>query len=135
MELVQKDYTIIKIYTCNLLTVNSVVSKYLKFKSRKVSTVLGNIVVVSALTRCALFHSACDLKAAQISIQCRLIREFMLFELGHNTAVTSKYICCAKEKSAINQWTRNFARFARTTTIRQCQLDLKAWTPRLNPKT
>ena len=52
-------------------------------------------MIVGALTRNALFHSVCDLKAAQINTQTSLIREFVLyeFELGHYAAEATKNIC------------------------------------------
>ena len=64
-----------------------------------VQAVVGSIVVVGALTRCALLHSAYDLKAAQMNVQCNLIRELMLykFEIDHSTAeTTKKHLLCER---------------------------------------
>ena len=62
---------------------------------------LGSVVVVGALTCCALLDSMCDLKATYMNVQCNLIWEviFYKFELGNN-AVTeaTKNICCVKSK-------------------------------------
>ena len=68
---------------------------------------VGSIVVVGAHICCALLHSVCDLKAAQMNEQRALIREFIFnkFELDHNTAEAIKSICCAKIKGAIDQRT------------------------------
>ena len=84
------------------------------------------MVVIDALTRCALLHSVYDLKAEQINGQRCLIGELMLskFELSHNTEEATKNICCAKSKRAVdhNMVTRQFKKFhsvARTSTIRQ----------------
>ena len=54
----------------------------------KVLALVGSIVVVRALTRCALLHNMCDLKATQINMQHNLIREFIFykFELSLNIA-------------------------------------------------
>ncbi len=51
--------------------------KMLENKSKDESKVLGvgSIVVVGVLTRCALLHSMCDLKAAQMNVHCGLIWE------------------------------------------------------------
>ena len=48
----------------------------------------GSIVVVGALTCCALLHSVYDLKATKVNLQGTLIREFILseFQLSHSTA-------------------------------------------------
>ena len=45
---------------------------------RKVPAVDGSIVVVGALTRCALLYPVSDLKAAQFNVQPSLNRELML---------------------------------------------------------
>ena len=57
-------------------------------KQGKVTTLISSIEVVGALTRCALIHSACDLKTTQMNIQLCLIWELMLceFKLGRNVA-------------------------------------------------
>ena len=60
-----------------------------------VPAVVGSIVAVGALTRCASLHSVSDLKAAQMNVERRLIREFRLheFELGHNATEATINIC------------------------------------------
>ena len=67
-------------------------------------TEAGSIVLVGALTRCALLHSMCDLKATQMDIQRSLIRKIMLFEfeLDQNAAEATKNICCAKGEYAVD---------------------------------
>ena len=57
--------------------------------------VIGSIVVAGALSRCALVHSVCDLKATQMNMQRSLILKFMIcvFELVHDTAEATKNIC------------------------------------------
>ena len=64
---------------------------------------VGSMVVVGALTRCALLHSVSDLKAAQMNMHRYLIREIKLyeFELGHNTTETTKNISGAKVKGPL----------------------------------
>ena len=57
----------------------------------------------------------CDLKAAQMNKQHSLIRELTVykFKLSHNTAETSKTICCAKGEDAVDhspvtRWLKKF---------------------------
>ena len=59
--------------------------------------VVGIIMVVGAMTHCALLYFLCDLKAAQMNVQHNLIRG-----LGHNTAEATKNICCAKVEGKVN---------------------------------
>ena len=56
-------------------------------------------VLDSALTRCALFYSMCDL-----NVQCSLIREIMLskFELVYNAADASKKIYYVKREDEVD---------------------------------
>ena len=77
-----------------------------QFKLWMVPTMVGSIVLGGVLTH-ALLHSICDLKAAQINVQCSLIQEFLLyeFELGHNAVKAIKNICCAKVEGAVNHTT------------------------------
>ena len=76
---------------------------------------VGSIVVVGVLTCCALLNSVCNLKGAQINIQCNLIQELMLykFKLVHNATEATKNICCAKGKGAVDHSsvTRGFKKF------------------------
>ena len=62
-------------------------------------------MVVSVLTRCALLQSVCDLKAAQMNVQCSLIQELMLdkFELGYNATEVTKKIYYAKDEGAVDR--------------------------------
>ena len=71
---------------------------------KKVATVFGSIMVLGALTHCALLHSMCYLKTARINVQCHLILELMLyeFELGHNEAESTKNICWAKGEGTVD---------------------------------
>ena len=52
----------------------------------KVPAVVASIVIVGALTLCALLHFMCDLKAKQINVQRCLIRSlcFTRSNWGHN---------------------------------------------------
>ena len=65
---------------------------------------VGSIVVVGTLTCCALLHSLCDLKEAQMNIQHSLIQELMLyvFKLGDNVIEATKNICHTKEEGAVD---------------------------------
>ena len=62
-----------------------------------------SIMVVGVLTCYALLHSMCNLKAAQMNVQCSLIQELMLYELkrGHNAIEANKNICCAKGENTV----------------------------------
>ena len=57
-----------------------------------------SILVVGSLTRCVLLHSMCNLKAAQMNMECNLICELKLYEfrMGSNAAEATKNICCVK---------------------------------------
>ena len=66
---------------------------------RMVPAVVGSIVVVGALTRCALLPSVYDLKASHMNVQCCLIQELTLkeFELSYNSAVAiKKHLLCER---------------------------------------
>ena len=65
--------------------------------------------VVGVLTRCALFHSGCDLKAELNYVQRSLIRKFMLYEIepDHITEEATKTIPCAKDEEPVNHCTVN----------------------------
>ena len=58
-------------------------------------TIVSSIVVVGALTRCALLHSMYDLKAAQMDLQYSLIHKLILnkFKLSHKAVEATKNIC------------------------------------------
>ena len=51
---------------------------YYTTKSWKVQIMVSRAVVIGALKYCALLHSMCDLKNAQMSMQCNQIQEFIL---------------------------------------------------------
>ena len=61
---------------CNIL--RRVSLRRLYHVTEAVQAVVGSIAVVSPLTHCAMIHFVCDLKAAQMNVQRRLIREPML---------------------------------------------------------
>ena len=63
-----------------------------QFKSWKVLTVVGSIMVVRMLTCCALVHSICDLKVTRMNVQHISIQKLMLYEfkLGHNVIEVTK---------------------------------------------
>ena len=99
------------------MQVSSTYIMWLKlFKPFKVPTMIGSIVVVGVLTRCALLHSTCDLKAIRSNVQCCLIWELMLyaFELGHNDIETTKNIFCTKGEGSVDHRmvTRWFKKFS-----------------------
>ena len=77
-----------------------------------VQAVEGNRCVVGVLICSALFHSVCDLKAAQLNKQHSWIRKFLLceFELSHNGAELTKNISCAKKALLIRviRWLKIF---------------------------
>ena len=77
------------------------------FKSSNILVMVGSIVVVGALTRCALLHCVCDLKAAQINVGYSLIRELILYEieLSNKVAEATKKICWAKGERTVNRST------------------------------
>ena len=70
----------------------------LQFKLRYVHAMVKGIVVVGELTRCALLHCVCDLKAAPMDLSClSLIGEPMLydFKFGHtNGEPNKKHLLC-----------------------------------------
>ena len=77
--------------------------------------VVGTIMVVGVLTCCTLFHCVCDLKVAQINVQCCLIWEFMLsdFQLGYNAMEAMKIFVVWLGDSADNhkrviRWLKKF---------------------------
>ena len=65
---------------------------------------IGSIVLVGALTHCALLHPMCDLKVVQINMQSSLIQEFMLykFELGYKAMEVTKNICYVNGEDAVD---------------------------------
>ena len=69
-----------------------------------VPAVVGSIMVVGVLPCCALFHSVCNFKGAQMNMQCSLIHELMLdkFKVGHNAKEATKTICCEKDESTVD---------------------------------
>ena len=78
-------------------------------------TVVVTIMVVGILTCCALLHSVCDLKAAQIYVQYHLIWELMLYEFepGHNAMEATKIIYWATgedavEHNTVTRWIKKF---------------------------
>ena len=84
------------------------------FELWKVLAVVRRIKIICVLT-CALLHSKCNLKAAQMNVQHSLIRELMVykFELSHKNVETIKNICCAKgeaevDLSTVTRWFMKF---------------------------
>ena len=77
-----------------------------QFKSWKVLTVVSNRELIGALTDCALLHSVCDLKAAQMNMQYGLIWKLMIYKyvLGNNTAELSKTQEPNDNKYFRNEW-------------------------------
>ena len=66
-----------------------------------VQAVVGNIVVGGALTCCALLHSICDLKAAQMNGEFSLYE----FEQDHNTIEVIKNVSCVKGEGTVDHST------------------------------
>ena len=72
------------------------------------------IMVIGALTRCALFHSVLDSKVTRK--MCNgLIRQLMLskFKLGHTAAVATKTICFTEGEGPVDhiivtEWFKEF---------------------------
>ena len=78
-----------------------VCSAYIMWPNQfKVHTVVGSIVVVGVLACCEMFLSMCDLKAAQMNMQCSLIWELMLyeFEQGYNATYEHYWVCPIPQK-------------------------------------
>ena len=75
-----------------------------QFKLCKVPVVVGGIMVVGVLMRCAHCFTPCDLKALLMNVQHSLIWELMLcgFELDHNVTEAMKNICYAKGEGAVD---------------------------------
>ena len=53
------------------------------------------------------------------------------FKLSHNAEEAAKINSCLRSKGAVDQIIRNFARVTRSLTIKQGQVDLERWVPRL----
>ena len=71
---------------------------------------VGCIILVGALTLCALLHSELNLKAAWVKVQLELL--LYEFELGHNATKATKNICCAKDHAFVHSTeTRWFKKF------------------------
>ena len=66
---------------------------------------VGSIVVLGALTCCALVHSMCDLKTTQENVQYELIWNFE-FEYGYNATEATKNLC-AKGDGKVDHSTVN----------------------------
>ena len=82
-------------------------------KQFKLPTLVG-IMIVGALACSNLLHSMCELKIAQINLQCCLIQELMLnkFDQGNNIMeATKKHLLCKKwrcSNSTITGWLKKF---------------------------
>ena len=80
--------------------------------TKAVQVMIDCIVVVGVLRCCALLHSVCDLKLAQMNEHCNLIQELILYK-GHNLSETTKNICCMKsegtvDNSTVTRWFKKF---------------------------
>ena len=62
-----------------------------------------SIVLLGALTRCALLHSVFDLKATQMNVQHSLIQKLILhgFKLGYNAWKQPKILVERKVKAEV----------------------------------
>ena len=98
-----------------------------QFACGKVLAVVSSIVVIDALTRNALLNSEHHIKAAEMNVQPSWELMLYEFEQGHNSAEETKE---RKGKTQLitveyqDSWI-NFARVARTLTIRQGEVGLK----------
>ena len=74
--------------------------------TKSVQAMVGNIVVVSVLTRRALLPAMCDLKAAQINVRCCLNGYLILyvFKLSHNATKDED----AFDNSLVARWLKKF---------------------------
>ena len=93
-------------------------ARYITWVSQKICNILVRIrmrcvydkpwrvpaLLVGALTHCALLHSVCDFKAAQMNVQRSLHWELMLYEseLSHNAVEVIKNNCCAKSDITVD---------------------------------
>ena len=91
------------------------ITRMKKFKSGKVPKVFNSIVVVGALTRCALLQSVYYLKATQTNMQHHQIQELMFYKfvMSYKTAKVTKNICCTKSESTVDhntvtKWLKKF---------------------------
>ena len=71
---------------------------------------VSSIVVAGVLTCCALLHSMCNLKAAQLNVPCRLGN---LGFMSSNIMITTKNICCTKgvgtvDHSSVSRYLKKF---------------------------
>ena len=82
---------------CNILVDASLWCIY--HMTKTVQAVIGSIMVVSIVTH-ALLHCVCDLKAAQMNLQCSLMHELMLYKFKMGQEAT-KNICCMKSEGAV----------------------------------
>ena len=92
---------------CNIFCIlihGAYIPRSKQFKLCYVPVVVGSVVVVGVLTRCALLHYVCNLKTAQITVQRGLILKLMLsgFELGYNALEAIKTIRCMKGTGAFD---------------------------------
>ena len=128
-------------YFCDMQVWGAHITWPKPFKRWKVSAVVGSIVAVGVLTRCALLDSLYDLKAAWMNVRrTSLISELMLYEfdLDHSTAETSTNIRCVKGEG-VTRWLmkKDFAWVAKTSMIRQSQVGIKtvgSWPRALNQR-
>ena len=121
-------YTIESQKFCNILVVCTSLQHvyYIREAVQAVGAVVGEIVVVGTLTRCALLPRASDLKAAQIKLQ-----QILIWEFTFNTAEHLKDIFWVKSDGV--SW-RNFARLAKSLMTKQNQIGIKPWIPMLCSK-
>ena len=96
----------VKIFFCNLrylyvLVCCANITWPMQCMSGEDPAEVGSIVVVGALTRCALLHSECDFKVTKLNVQHSLIQELMLHEFEHSAEVIKNIYCTKKMKT---QW-------------------------------
>ena len=114
----------------NILVVHIVCSAYIswpkQFKLWKVLTMVGSILVVGMLTCCALLHSMCELKAAQLNMQHIIISRTSILWVPTGLITPPqkqpKPFVVQKVKGylihcKVIRWSRNFALVARNLIL------------------
>ena len=88
---------------CNILVCDSL--QYAYYVTETVQAAVDCIVVVGALTHCALFHLCVIGNLQKMNVQHSLIQELMPhgFKVSHNTTEATVNIYCAKSDGIVNQ--------------------------------
>ena len=95
--------------------------------SKTVQSMYGSIVVLSALTHCALLHFICDLKTTQMNVQHIPIWILMLWKQPKTFVVRKEMVQLITVLEP--DCSKNFPWVARILMIRQDLLSLRPWIP------